>query len=273
MLGRTADASAHGRRALSIAVRRGDGWNEVRARGALGLNDLGRGNAGASAWLQPAVQMLTTGGVRNPNMFRVLGDLIESEVRLGRVGHASDYLVQFLADAELSGNQWARAVSCRCRVLVADDAEAEAAFAAALERHEQDPSAFERARTLLCYGERLRRLRQRRRAREQLYSALDIFERLGSQPWAERTRAELRASGEHLRRKVATHETLAPQELQVAIAAAEGLTNTEIAARLFLSPKTVEFHLSRTYRKLDVRSRGELIKLFAERGPAVTHLA
>jgi DNA-binding CsgD family transcriptional regulator len=90
---------------------------------------------------------------------------------------------------------------------------------------------------------------------------------------AERARAELRASGERLRpRKPAAHERLTPQELQVSLAAAEGLTNKEIGARLFLSPKTVEFHLGRAYRKLDVRSRAELIKLFAEHATAAKRL-
>jgi DNA-binding CsgD family transcriptional regulator len=147
------------------------------------------------------------------------------------------------------------------------------AFEEALELHENEPSRWERARTHLLYGERLRRLNQRRQAREQLHEALTTFDELGSRPWSDRARAELRASGEHLRRKVPTaHEQLTPQELQVSLAAAEGLTNKEIAARLFLSPKTVEFHLSRAYRKLDVRARGELIKLFAEQAAPAERL-
>jgi DNA-binding CsgD family transcriptional regulator len=106
-----------------------------------------------------------------------------------------------------------------------------------------------------------------------LHPALEAFERLGARPWADRARAELRASGERLRpRKATAHEQLTPQELQVSIAATEGLSNKEIGARLFLSPKTVEFHLGRAYRKLDVRSRAQLIKLFAAEPAAVERL-
>ena len=126
---------------------------------------------------------------------------------------------------------------------------------------------------MLCYGERLRRLRRPRDAREHLHEALETFERIGARPWAERARAELRASGERLRRRgTAAHEQLTPQELQVSLAAADGLTNKEIGARLFLSPKTVEFHLSRTYRKLDVSSRVELARLLASQPGVVERL-
>jgi DNA-binding CsgD family transcriptional regulator len=148
--------------------------------------------------------------------------------------------------------------------MLGTDTDIDATFTTALELHEDDPSSWERARTQLAYGQRLRRSKRRRLAREQLHAALETFDEAGSRPWAERARAELRASGEHLRRRgQLAHEQLTPQELQVALAAAEGLTNKEIGARLFLSPKTVEFHLGNAYRKLDLRSRAELIKLFA----------
>src|SRR5439155_12562784 len=144
----------------------------------------------------------------------------------------------------------------RCQALVVDDADVEEAFESALELHEPDVNEFERARTQLAYGERLRRIRRRRAARDQLRAALETLERLGARPWAERARAELRATGEHLRRRgPRAHEQLTPQQLQVALAASEGLTNKEIGARLFLSPKTVDFHLGQAYRKLGVRSR------------------
>jgi DNA-binding CsgD family transcriptional regulator len=142
------------------------------------------------------------------------------------------------------------------------------AFEAALSLHDRDPSAFERARTELCYGERLRRSRRRRAARGQLRSALETFERLEARPWAERARVELRATGEHVyKRDPTAAERLTPQEFQVATLVAEGLTNREAGARLFLSPKTVEFHLGGVFRKLGVRSRGELIRLFAVEAP------
>ncbi|TMK79736.1 MAG: helix-turn-helix transcriptional regulator [Actinobacteria bacterium] len=272
-LGRS-EAFAHGTHALQISEKRGDGWNEVRARAALGLDALARGDLTTAVdRLEPATVMLARGGVRNPNVFRVHGDLVEAQVRLGKGDEAAQQLGRLLEEADLTGSRWAAAVGARCRALLADDADAEQAFETTLELHEGEPSELERARTQLAYGERLRRLGQRRRARDHLHAALESFERQGARPWADRARAELRASGERLgRRGPSAHEQLTPQELQVSLAAAEGLTNKEIGARLFLSPKTVEFHLSHAYRKLDVRARGELIKLFAEQAAAPERL-
>jgi DNA-binding CsgD family transcriptional regulator len=265
-LGRSEDAQSHGRRSLRITTDRGDRFNEVRARGALGLDALVRGDmAAAAGWLEPAAQMLAEGGIRLPNRFPIDGDLIEALVRSGKRAEASKQLDRLLENAGLTESRWANAVGARCRALLVDDAEADDAFESALELHEVDSNELEHARTQLAYGERLRRVRRRRDSREHLHRALEAFERLGARPWAERARAELRASGERLRpRKPTAHERLTPQELQVSLAAADGLTNKEIGARLFLSPKTVEFHLGRAYRKLDVRSRAELIKLFAK---------
>jgi DNA-binding CsgD family transcriptional regulator len=273
-LGRCDDANDHGRRSLRITTARGDRYNEVRARGGLGLAAIARGDVAAAAdWLEPAAQLLADGGVRLPNTLPVHGDLIEAQARLGKNAEASKQLARVLENAELTESRSARAVGARCRALLADDGDAGEAFEAALELHDADANEFERARTQLAYGERLRRLRRPRLARAQLHPALETFELLGARPWEERARAELRASGERLRsRKPAAHEQLTPQELQVSLGAAEGLTNKEIGARLFLSPKTVEFHLGRAYRKLDVRSRAELIKLFAEQAASAERL-
>jgi DNA-binding NarL/FixJ family response regulator len=117
---------------------------------------------------------------------------------------------------------------------------------------------FERARTQLCYGERLRRLRRRADARRHLHEALETFTRLGAQPWAERTRSELRATGSTVRRSTDALPKLTPQELQVALVVARGATNHEAATTLFLSQKTIEYHLSNIYRKTQIRSRAEL---------------
>ena len=144
-------------------------------------------------------------------------------------------------------------------------------FGAALELHEQGAgSAFDRARTELLYGERLRRAKRRVDAREHLRSAIELFDGLGAAPWSEQARRELRASGESISRRDPTApEKLTPQELQVALQVAEGKTNRDVAAALFLSPKTVEFHLTHVYRKLDIHSRAELVRLFSsERAPA-----
>jgi DNA-binding NarL/FixJ family response regulator len=144
-----------------------------------------------------------------------------------------------------------------------------ARFDAALALHEELPMPFERARTQLAYGERLRRARQRAEAREPLKAALEAFERLGARGWAERARTELRATGEQQTRRAETAaEQLTPHELQIAVLVAQGMTNREAAAALFLSPKTIEYHLSNAYRKLGIRSRAELVRAVLAVSPA-----
>lgn len=259
VLGKSDEARVHGARALDVAVGAGDHWNEVRARAALGLEALSRGDFDAAASvLERAVRMADDGGVHHPNLFRVHGDLVESLVRTGRPEEAEDHLRRFERDVELTCSPWGRAVVARCRALLSDHATCESVFATAV-RASEAADGYERGRTLLALGQRLRRLRRVRDARQPLHLALESFEHVGARHWADRTRAELRATGERLRpRGRLAHEDLTPQELQVALAAADGLTNKEIAARLFLSPKTVEFHLTRAYRKIGVRSRAEL---------------
>jgi len=116
----------------------------------------------------------------------------------------------------------------------------------------------------LLYGERLRRARRRVDARRQLRAAIETFDQLGAARWSERARTELEATGETIARRDETApEKLTPQELQIALQVAEGRRNREVAEALFLSPKTVEFHLTRVYRKLDLNSRAELIRLLA----------
>ena len=134
--------------------------------------------------------------------------------------------------------------------------------------HEQTPDAFEAARTRLAYGERLRRARNRLLAREQLRAAADTFERLDARPWADRARAELAATGETRRRRdPSTIDELTPQELQIALLLTAGRTTREAAAALFLSPKTVEYHLRHVYQKLGVNSRDQLARALASQAP------
>jgi DNA-binding CsgD family transcriptional regulator/tetratricopeptide (TPR) repeat protein len=193
-------------------------------------------------------------------------ELVEAYVRASRVDDAEEKL-RSLDASRLPSAALLTALDRRCRGLLAEGDAFETYFAEALSAHEEVQSPFALARTRLCYGERLRRAGRRVDAREQLRLAVDVFERLGAVPWAERTRAELRASGETLRRRDAIEaEQLTPQELQIALQVAEGKTNKEVGAALFLSHKTVEFHLSRIYRKLDLNSRAELIRQFAAEG-------
>ena len=158
----------------------------------------------------------------------------------------------------------ANAGVCRCRGLLSDNEEIDQHFRAALEWHERAPDPFERARTQLCYGERLRRMGRRNDARAALRSALSTFDELAAGPWANRAVAELDRTGERARRRTPdTADQLTPQERQVAMLVSQGATNREAAAALFVSPKTVETHLSHVYRKLGVRSRAELAHRFA----------
>jgi DNA-binding NarL/FixJ family response regulator len=132
----------------------------------------------------------------------------------------------------------------------------------ALELHGRDPRPFDHARTLLAYGEVLRRSGRRVDARGLLRASLETFDELGAAPWSDRARRELRASGETARaRDTSTALDLTPQEQHVVRLVKQGLSNRDVAGRLFLSPRTVEYHLSHVYQKLGVRSRGELVGL------------
>ena len=143
--------------------------------------------------------------------------------------------------------------------------DAEEHFRQALEWHARSPRIPDRARTQLALGEYLRRNRRRTDARVPLREALDTFETLGATFWAERARQELRASGETARRGAdATTSQLTPTEAQVAAQVRQGLSNKEVAARLFVSPRTVDFHLRNIYSKLGITSRAELLTLAVE---------
>lgn len=186
-------------------------------------------------------------------------DLVEAAVRLGRAEMAAQPLALFETWAANTGQSWTAALAHRCRALLAGD---EHHFHAALALHERDERPFDEARTRLLYGEWLRRGKRKADARIHLQTALEIFERLGATPWADRTRAELTATGTTAR--PAEHRmagSLTPQELQIVRLAARGLSNKDIAAQLFLSPRTVGHHLYKAYPKLGVAFRGELADL------------
>jgi DNA-binding CsgD family transcriptional regulator len=137
-------------------------------------------------------------------------------------------------------------------------------------RADGPPRLRGRARDLLALGERLRRARRRAEARAPLRDALAVFENLGADPWSRRARSELRATGERVAgRRGAPSSELTPQELRVALAVADGASNREAAATLFLSPKTVEHHLTSVYGKLGVRSRTALARRLLTPPPGV----
>jgi DNA-binding CsgD family transcriptional regulator len=275
VLGREEDSRRHALRALDSAVRLSDRKNEVRARSALGMLALLNGDAEtAVTQLAPAVSALDRGGVGNPNQFRVHPDLVEAYLRLGRTSEAEPVVASLEQQAQATGILWTLGAAMRCRALITSDRmAASASFTEALRLHETC-GAFEHARTQLCFGEHLRRCGLRRDSRQHLARALETFDRLKAIPWAERARAELRASGRTVRRREpATEDQLTPQELQIANLVSEGKTNRDIAATLFVSPKTVEFHLTRVYRKLEIHSRTELVRRLSRENDARVPLA
>jgi DNA-binding CsgD family transcriptional regulator len=187
-------------------------------------------------------------------------ELVDAYLRLGRRAEAEEVAARFATAAEAKGQPWALARALRCQALLG-----EPLFEDALALHAQTPDGFEAARTRLAYGAHLRRARRRVDAREQLRAALEAFERLGARSWADQAEAELLATGETARRRdVSTLDQLTPQERQIAQLLAGGRTTREAAAAVFLSPKTVEYHLRNVYRKLGINSRNELTAAFAE---------
>ena len=190
---------------------------------------------------------------------RAHADLVEAYARSGRADDAARTLATVAEGAAATSSPMALALMARLRGYLAADVKFDRHFQEALERCAALDYPLETARAELLYGERLRRARRRREAREHLLRAERIFETLRAEPWVERARAELTASGERLRRRDPfAEEHLTPQELQLALVVAEGATNKEAAAHLFISPKTVEAHLGSIYRKLGLRSRTEL---------------
>jgi DNA-binding CsgD family transcriptional regulator len=224
---------------------------------------LGHGEAAVAA-LEPTTRIFEQRGRLDAAEFKpLLPALIEAYVRAGRLADAEATLTRFETQARKVDRPLAIALAYRCRGLLADDFEAE--FEAALATHALDPRPFERARTLLCCGERLRRAKRRLEARERIREALEVFVHLGATAWADRAQAELVATGERSRRRVAsTRDELTPQELTVARLVAQGLTNREVAAQLFLSTNTIETHLRHVFQKLGIRSRTELAAKFTD---------
>ena len=268
--GRREECEAHVRRALDAAGESAAGSTRILAGAVLGLLDLSLGETEpAIAHLEEVGRMMEEKGVDEPGLVPWASNLVEAYVRAGRRDDAERTLSAFAERAKETERAGALAAAARCRGLLAEDG-FEEEFADALGWHERARTPFERARTELCLGERRRRARQPASAREPLHAALETFERLGATPWAERARSELRASGETARRRdPSAAQQLTPQELQVALMVAQGATNREAGAALFLSPKTVEAHLSRIYRKLNVRSRTELASRLAGEGSLV----
>jgi DNA-binding CsgD family transcriptional regulator len=264
-LGHDDDARRHATRAVALAQAQGADAIAAYGHGALALLASGRREPEEALERALAAERAEARTDDDePGIVRYAPDMLEALWRLGRIDEARERLAKLERQADRPGHTWAQAVVRRMHGLIGDDDAVDDHFAAALDLHRRTAQPFETARTQLLFGERLRRARRRSDARAPLRQALAVFERLGAVPWVERTRAELLATGGQEAAAAPGPDaatavaTLTPQELQIALHAARGMTNREVGAALFLAPKTVEHHLSRAFRKLGIRRRVEL---------------
>lgn len=267
--GREMECRRHAESALAIADSLGLASVRNYAHAAMGLLELGLGRPEvAITELERARETGRLHGVSEPTVIQFEADLIEAYVRSGRTSDARDALERFEERAHATGRIWSRATSARCRGLLAPEHGYEEDFYRALLLNDRLPMPFERARTELCLGERRRRSGRRSDAVAVLRSAAATFDQLGAAPWADHARRELKACGVSRQPRSSAMASLTPQELQVALVVSGGATNREAGTSLFLSPKTVEFHLGHVYGKLGLRSRAELARFVAVGGLA-----
>jgi DNA-binding CsgD family transcriptional regulator len=236
--------------------------DEFGARGTLGLLWLGLGLAeNAVEELAPCDRRWCETAHVEPSGVAFVPDLVEAYVRSDRRAEAEELLERFRGVSERARRQWALAAVARCDGILAGGDRFAEAFERSLELLEGSPLTLDRARTQLAYGERLRRAGRRRDARVHLRAAHEAFAAVDAAPWADRAAAELRATGETVGPRTPDRRAeLTPQELQIAQLVAAGRTNREAAAQLYLSPKTIEYHLANAYRKLGIHSRVELAR-------------
>jgi DNA-binding CsgD family transcriptional regulator len=245
------------------AIARGEGLARILADRAASILHLGLGRyvEATEAAARAAEENLV------PFTSQALPDLAEAAVRSGQPELAADALRRLHVAAAVGGSDWAAGVEARTQAVVSDGASSEAAYREALALLGRTPLRVELARTRLVYGEWLRREGRRIDARDQLRAAHQVFADLGAEAFAERARRELVATGEKVRkREVDTLNELTPQEAQIARLAREGHTNPEIAAQLFISIRTVEWHLRKVFAKLGIGSRKELAEALPARG-------
>jgi DNA-binding CsgD family transcriptional regulator len=267
--GRDAEAVALIEARQQEVLRRGEGlWVVANEWGsAQRYNGLGRYDDALAAAERAAEDPRGLG-----QSIWVLAELIEAAVRSGQVERAVDSLAQLAALAHAAGTDWVLGTHARAAAMLAEGATAERLYREAIERlsriHIRGSQTLARAH--LLYGEWLRRQHRRVDAREQLRIAHAMLAEMGAEAFAERARRELQATGETVRKRtVETLDELTPQEAQVARLAAGGQTNPEIGAQLFLSPRTVEWHLSKVFGKLGISSRKELRSTLSDVGANV----
>ena len=271
-LGRVAETRAATDEGLPLALALGVVPAYLELLAIRGFLEYSLGEAReAHRFLGPLRGAVAEAGFGEPALFRFHGDAIETLLALGEHDAATALLAELEDQARATGGVWALTIASRCRALLSaaagDSDAADGSLDRALELHEQLQQPFERGRTLLVRGTLQRRNRKKRPARESLTQALAAFDELGARLWSERARAELRRIGG---RAPATPGVLTPTEERVAALVAAGGTYREVADALFISPKTVQWNLSKIYRKLGIRSRAELTaKLAAGQTPAV----
>jgi DNA-binding CsgD family transcriptional regulator len=254
--GSSSDISAVVEPSLEGVMRRGEG---------MGLTVIHWANAvlGNAAGRYTEALRAAEQASRHPEEFGLaswgLPELIEAAVRSGEVERGARALPRLSEAARASGSEWALGLEARSHALLADDEDAEPLYREAITRLSRTSVRVELARSHLLYGEWLRRRKRREHAREQLRTAHEMLETMGFEAFAERAARELRATGETPRRRsVETRDQLTPQEAQIAWLARDGLSNAQIGTRLFISPRTVEYHLHKVFAKFDIRSRNEL---------------
>jgi DNA-binding CsgD family transcriptional regulator len=270
-LGRVAETRAATDEGLPLSLALGVVPAHLEMLAIRGFLEYSLGDAReAHRFLGPLPRAVAEAGFGEPALFGFHGDAIETLLALGEHDAATALLAELDEQARATGGVWAQTIASRCRALLSAAAgDSDAAYASldhALELHEQLQEPFERGRTLLVRGTLQRRNRKKRPARESLTQALAVFDELGARLWSEKAQAELRRiSG----RAATTPGVLTPTEERVAALLAAGHTYREVADALFISPKTVQWNLSKIYRKLGVRSRAELAaKLAAGQTPA-----
>jgi len=259
--GREADARPLAARLLREFTGRRNGYEVLRVHGALALLELGLGNYADA--LRHALEAVPRRDVLG---FGPVAEVVEAGTRCGEREIATVVLADFTPWALASGTDLALGLLARSRALLAEDDRAEAEYQLAIEHLRRCRMVPELARAHLVYGEWLRRQRRRRDARDQLRRAFAMFDEMGMAAFAGRAQAELRATGEQARpRHPGTPEILTPQEVQIArLVVDEHLSNRDIAARLFISAATVEYHLHKVFRKLGVTSRVQLARTFLD---------
>jgi DNA-binding CsgD family transcriptional regulator len=241
--------------AVEEARTRGEGVALTVAEFLTGTlyNGLGRYDEALTATL-PAERFYMEG----PAIW-ALTELIEAAVRSGQPERARRAFERVQVTTRAAGTDWALGIEARMRALLSDGDAAESHYREAITRLRRTSIRVQLARTHLLYGEWLRRERRRTEARQELRTAHELFRDFGVEAFAERARVELEATGERARKRTAeTLDQLTPQETQIGRLAVEGHTNREIAARLFISTSTVEYHLRKAFRKLGVKSRTQL---------------